>query len=294
MSDELDTSQPDTPADAQPVNVIEQYGPALAAGMAALAKRLEQYQQYLLPVVEKLATIDWASIQERYEQLPGRSRTAMERAAGLGWHFNWLNSLQDTLHLVDALSDADAPGIHAILTAHYEENLTWYTSELCRAYPDRGAVIEAAVYAHQHLGELGYALSVPVFLAQADGIFSVITGTGTESAFNKVKGKSTTKGSEWLESRIADEPRAVDLLPSLLGLGELHVLKSAKQRLPMPTDDVPELNRHQVLHGEVSDYGTQLNSLKAFSLLVAVALHLPSTMDHYGLQLENSGPTPRT
>jgi hypothetical protein len=35
------------------------------------------------------------------------------------------------------------------------------------------------------------------------------------------------------------------------------------------------LNRHQVMHGERSEYGTEINSLKAFLFLVFAGLHIP-------------------
>ncbi|MNN81905.1 hypothetical protein D3C81_1987790 [compost metagenome] len=38
------------------------------------------------------------------------------------------------------------------------------------------------------------------------------------------------------------------------------------------------MNRHQVMHGEVSDYGTEINSVKAFSFLLFVALHVPEIL----------------
>ena len=40
-------------------------------------------------------------------------------------------------------------------------------------------------------------------------------------------------------------------------------------------DGFSELNRHQVLHGEVTEYGTEQNSLKAISLLNYCAFVLP-------------------
>ena len=40
-------------------------------------------------------------------------------------------------------------------------------------------------------------------------------------------------------------------------------------------DDFTGLNRHQVLHGEVTDFGTEENSLKAISLLNYCAFVLP-------------------
>ena len=47
---------------------------------------------------------------------------------------------------------------------------------------------------------------------------------------------------------------------------------------------VAELNRHQVLHGEVVDYGTEENSLKAISLLNYCATVLPEPADDNGCE----------
>ena len=48
--------------------------------------------------------------------------------------------------------------------------------------------------------------------------------------------------------------------------------------------DFTELNRHQVLHGEVVDYGTEENSLKAISLLNYCATVLPEPADDNGCE----------
>ena len=46
--------------------------------------------------------------------------------------------------------------------------------------------------------------------------------------------------------------------------------------------DFTELNRHRVLHGEVTNYGTEQNSLKAISLLNYCATVLPEPADDNG------------
>ena len=52
------------------------------------------------------------------------------------------------------------------------------------------------------------------------------------------------------------------------------LIMSWRQRQQEP-DGWSHLNRHRVLHGEVTDYGTEENSLKAISLLNYCALVLP-------------------
>ncbi|MDE0134111.1 MAG: hypothetical protein OXM54_04655 [Acidimicrobiaceae bacterium] len=60
----------------------------------------------------------------------------------------------------------------------------------------------------------------------------------------------------------------------------LDGLKNPKWKLKLSQKQRPagftDLNRHQVLHGEVTDYGTEENSLKAISLLHFSNVILPS------------------
>ncbi|MOA18770.1 hypothetical protein D3C78_1391090 [compost metagenome] len=134
--------------------------------------------------------------------------------------------------------------------------------------------------AHREFGEGAYTLSIPVFLAQADGIFSEITSI--KSPMGKDRGKELTRGGEQVKAAIGDDTDANQLLFPILQLHEFDILKSQKDRDAKCTASgktFDALNRHQVMHGEVSDYGTELNSLKAFSLLVFVALHVPEVIE---------------
>ena len=40
------------------------------------------------------------------------------------------------------------------------------------------------------------------------------------------------------------------------------------------TLDFKHLNRHQIVHGEITDYNTEINSLKAISLLATITFNL--------------------
>ena len=52
------------------------------------------------------------------------------------------------------------------------------------------------------------------------------------------------------------------------------------------------LNRHQVMHGERSDYGTEINSLKAFSFSVFAGLHIPAVLIRDAASGSGSGAEP--
>lgn len=131
-------------------------------------------------------------------------------------------------------------------------------------FPKRAPVISDAFAAHRRRS---YNLSIPVFFAQADGI-----------AWDRF-------GKTLFSRRTIDE---ADRLASDLREAVLRELFLAlmwpKWPLALPASERPDefdsLNRHQVMHGEVCDYGTEENSLKAMSLLnfcSFILLDQPST-----------------
>lgn len=84
------------------------------------------------------------------------------------------------------------------------------------------------------------------------------------------------------EKNVIDEATNLRNQLPALELHELDILKSqgARNAKARETGKVFDaLNRHQVMHGEVSDYGTEINSMKAFSFLLFVALHVPDILE---------------
>jgi len=98
-----------------------------------------------------------------------------------------------------------------------------------------------------------YDLSVPVFLAQADGICLELIGV---QLYSKRSDGKTTKVSE------AVAALEVDVL--LYPLTEVFpIIFNSRERAGQENI----LNRHAVLHGESVSYGNKVNSSKAMSLL---------------------------
>jgi hypothetical protein len=121
-------------------------------------------------------------------------------------------------------------------------------------YPLRADIICDAFNAHKR-GE--YSLSVPVFLIQAEGICMDITKYPLYKKRNKIPFIA-----EYVQK--IPEPASIFLYPFT-------------QLLPTTVSEKDRglnfkgLNRHQVLHGESVDYGTEKNSYKAISLLTYIA-----------------------
>lgn len=143
--------------------------------------------------------------------------------------------------------------------ARFRDRLADIEAKLVGEFPSRSAILRDAFDAHRQ-GK--YTLSVPAFLTQADGFFYDRYG---ENLF-------LGQDREALSKRVPEMPN--ELRGMYLGAllrPHMPLLLSEKHR----PQDFSGLNRHQVLHGTVTDYGTEENSLKAVALLYYCAFVLP-------------------
>jgi hypothetical protein len=95
-------------------------------------------------------------------------------------------------------------------------------------------------------------------------------------------GQEVLQGSKALREQLAANQESLDLVHPLLTLHQLDFMKSAGARMSAARatgEAFSALNRHQVMHGESWDYGTEINSLKAFSFLAFVGKHLPEVLE---------------
>jgi len=233
-----------------------------------------------MPSLVALAQIDWVAIKRRLDELPEKSKAAMILASSKGWFFGWNDGLQSLMELVEKLEVTPPTDIDGIMVEYYRMNLQSFTDELASKYPDRALAIKAAVNAHSSLGCERYLLCIPVFIAQADGLLTEITKV--KSAMMRFGNTQELQASSALREKLAADQKSLDLLHPILMLHESDFMKSARARqiaAQASGGSFTALNRHQVMHGESSDYGTEINSLKAFSLLVCVGAHLPAVLE---------------
>ncbi|MNJ40303.1 hypothetical protein D3C77_351950 [compost metagenome] len=144
----------------------------------------------------------------------------------------------------------------------YRESLDDLEASMLDRFPKRAFAIGPAINAHRR-GE--FALSIPVFLSQADGILLDITSAEL----------FTSKGhiSKHAQSQISTEPHE-----NWLGYFDdakwspLSVVRpigwSPKERSKEGYDG---LNRHTIMHGMDLNYASEVNSYKSLSLLVYIA-----------------------
>ena len=262
---------------------LEAFAPVMLGWLAvaeAVGQQLRTLAEKAMPSLMALAQTDWAAAKRRLDALPAKSKAAMILASSKGWFFGWNDGLQSLMELVERLEVTQSASIDEVMADYFRTNLQPFADELTSKYPDRAVAIKAAVNAHSSLGREGYFLSVPVFIAQADGLLTEITKV--KSAMMKDGNGRELQASRALREKLASDQDSLDLLHPLLVLHESDFMKSAAARhiaAQASGASLTALNRHQIMHGEALDYGTEINSLKAFSFLVCVGTHLPAVLE---------------
>lgn len=267
------------------MELIESHNQALFENSQAAGQCIDKFGQQVMSFFQKLENVNFEPFLKKLEEQRKNLNKTMQLTSEQGWFFNWVSPSEQTAQLWESLRIAQNPDeIDRVMLEHHELHWDYYLARLSEIYPMRKNVIGAAVNAHKNYGPEGYSLSIPVFLAQADGILSEITGiTMAMARENKSELK---KGSKWVQDQIGEDPWANDFLVAILRLHTLDILKSEDARKADSTKsgkNFNALNRHQVMHGEVSDYGNVLNSTKAFSFLIYVALHIPDVLKTAGI-----------
>ncbi|WP_137132473.1 hypothetical protein [Rhizobium sp. FY34] len=240
---------------------------------ATVRREFECFTEKVQPSLMALSMIDWAVVRQRIDELPQKSKDAMRLALDSGWFFGWHDGLQSLMELVDRLSAKPASEhVDQIMADYYRANMETFAAQLYTAYPNRAAPLRAAIYAHSLASYDGYFLSIPVFIAQGDGLLA-------ENA--KVKSPINDAGVKEFHKKYASDQKVLDLMLPFLDLHTSRFWQTEKaRRREVEATGKPfvALNRHQIIHGEVSDYGSEINSLKAFSFLVFAGLHVPAVL----------------
>ncbi|TKB28634.1 hypothetical protein FCL47_03905 [Desulfopila sp. IMCC35006] len=215
-----------------------------------IAKNINQLKLNLEPFILQIGKTlqGWAEAAHKWQI---DKKKNVEEMAENGWYPNWLTffypNCDDTLPLDDFMINH--------LNADWEQ-ITERMLELC---PNRKHILENAF--NLHLSG-NYIAAIPLFLSQADGICCESLLKSFLFTENKV--------SENIDKLIDEEKIQADMFTELFlspfklrnhhnaGVSKSSAL--AKKLAP---------SRNGILHGHRKhlDYGTEMNSLKCFSLL---------------------------
>jgi hypothetical protein len=211
---------------------------------------LQRATDFQRRVQDALGGIDFRQLAEDFQRLPERTRVALINLAMRGWFLDPTH--HQFFELARALGDGATDAVELSLINYYTARLGEIEEDVATRFPDRERPIRSAFAAHRR-GE--YELSVPVLLAQGDGICKERFGN---NYFLKENRRPAT-------AAFVDEIAVGSILAAILSPLATALPLSASQR--ERDESFEGLNRHSVLHGERSDYGTEANSLRAVSFL---------------------------
>jgi hypothetical protein len=207
--------------------------------------------------IEKTIGPTLRRVAQDLREVPERNRKVTRTLARHGWYIDpSMLAFEPTrvAVLFEAGNEAEA---HDQMCGHYDEAADALLESLSRQFPSRRRLLESAFAAHRRAD---YAASVPLFLAQADGICHELTGVQLYARQNGVpKLKATFSSME-------EDFLLISVVTPLIETTPLSA--NEKERASMTADI---MNRHAILHGEATDYDTHRNSCRAMSLIAYVA-----------------------
>jgi len=234
--------------------IVSDVGRVLEPALSTLDELASAYRERLASLV--------ADIARSMEGLPAPARDGLRTLARNGWYLDPELSLPTVSELATLFEAGKLSQAHGWLEDWYESRSAGIAGELSAAFPARARLLGKAFEAHQRQE---FALAIPVFLAQADGMCRERTG-------RELYSRAEDKGMrQWVHSLGLEDsfPLTETLLSALLTpLAEEMPISAGKRERAALSD---ALNRHAVLHGDSVDYDTHLNSCRAISLLVYVS-----------------------
>lgn len=220
------------------------------------AEFFEGYQRLMALLTTELpkylAAIQRVNVAEIERGFSEQYVECYRRLADRSWFLDADIPITGPCTLLDSLDRGKEQEVEDELADYYRGRVDAIERELVQAYPHRRVALEAAFRAHRQ-GE--YNLSIPVFLAQADGI-----SLDTYSAHYFRARTSIPAATTYISDKAIEQSTAAFAYPLIhKGMNRAHT-----STLPAGNK---ALNRHAILHGIDSNYGTELNSLKSISLI---------------------------
>jgi len=220
--------------------------------VAPVTEQIEKFRRS----IEGLITPAFEELQRSFRELPPRTQEALILLGKHGWYLDLEMPLPGLWELKKALADGNVAEAEDALVEYFESRTDEIEMSIVKRFPNRKKLISAAFNAHRRQE---YELSIPVLLAQTDGICKEVVN---EYFFLKHNKKPRT--AIYVEQVASDTYRAALLSPLAQ---TLPIGASEHER----GEGFNDLNRHMVLHGESLDYGSKINNLKAISLINYVA-----------------------
>lgn len=229
--------------------------------LSPYTKQIEQYQKSLSGIISPA----FEELQRSFRELPPKIQEALLLLAQNGWYLDFNMPLPSLWEIKKAISSGEIEEVEEALVEYFESQLEEIEKSTIAQFPHRSHIIQSAFQAHR---KEEYYLSIPVLLAQADGICKEVVN---QYLFMKKDKKPRT--AIFVEQVATDTYKAALLSPLA---ATTPISASEHER----DEEFNLLNRHMVLHGESLDYGSKMNGLKAISLVNYVSQALRTDADY--------------
>lgn len=175
-----------------------------------------------------------------------------------GWYFDFDINPKKIIEFGEALQKGEYEIVNKYLCTYYTENLNEIEGELIKNFPNRTILFKEAF---ENYRIENFHSSITMLITQIDGICYDIT----KKLFFKNNPKHRNKNAyipEFEEALKENSSGLLDIFMSpIIKPTAINEHSSNLQNFPI------RLNRHEILHGIDTGYGSKLNNLKIISLL---------------------------
>jgi hypothetical protein len=217
--------------------------------LAPTVQRMNEVTAAFQPLATKLNRT-LAKVAEHARIWQEKRKQDVTVMAENGWYPNWFTFFYQP--------EEEHGSLDELMTSHLTENWDEITLKVIELCPNRKHILENAFELHR---SGNYVAAIPLFLAQSDGICCeklksfLFAGNDTESKILEL-----IERDEMPTNMLTDVFLEPFKLKNHHNSGISKYSETAKEKAP---------NRNGIIHGHRRhlDYGTELNSLKCFSLL---------------------------
>jgi hypothetical protein len=194
-------------------------------------------------------------MQEEFKETMSLHRelfaNALKMLANYGWYISEKLQMNQLTDLVKLAHNEEEEDLNNFFLGYYSEHISDNVNSLTVRFPERKEMFEEAFKAHNN--KL-YHSSTLLWLTLCDGI--------CEGELFKLKGNKRAI-RKWLEDNDTPDTYA-KYLEVITEVNAIDAYTGHKANYKS------QLNRHGIVHGYDINYGNEINSLKAFSLLVFI------------------------
>lgn len=221
----------------------------LHLSMSPAIQKINEVTQSLQPFLSQLNSTA-IKIAEHAHKWQIERKQDVATMAESGWYPNWFTFFYTPETELETLDE--------LMATHLNDNWPEITTKILELCPNRTHILENAFELHK---SGNYIAAIPLFISQADGICCetlksfLFTGNKTEEKILELIEQGEVSSS--ILTNVFLEPFK---LKNHHNSGISKHSQAAKDKAP---------NRNGIIHGHRKhlDYGTEINSLKCFSLL---------------------------